>query len=109
MIGPPYPVQFSVDYPGRPLDRLTTAFRVFVVVPIAIALGTVSANTWQTSGRGGSNGVVVGAGGLLFLGPLRMILFREKYPRWCFDWNLQLLRSTSRVTAYRRLLDVRSP
>src|SRR5438105_10529111 len=109
MIGPPYPVQFSVDYPGRPLDRLTTAFRVFVIVPIAIVLGTVSANTWEASGRGASNVMVVGAGGLLFLGPLLMILFREKYPRWWFDWNLELLRFTNRVTAYLALMDDRYP
>ena len=31
-----YPVQFSVDYPDRPLNRLTTCFRVFMVIPIAI-------------------------------------------------------------------------
>jgi hypothetical protein len=46
-----YPVQFSVDYPDRPLDRLTTFFRVFVAIPIAIVLGTVAGGTWQwTSG-----------------------------------------------------------
>src|SRR5437764_140800 len=32
-----YPVRFSVDYPDRQLDRLTTAFRIFTVIPIAIA------------------------------------------------------------------------
>ena len=37
-----YPVQFSVDYPDRPLNRLTTAFRIFLVIPIAIVLSTIS-------------------------------------------------------------------
>ena len=55
MIGPTYPVQFSVDYPGRPLDRLTTGFRIFVAIPIAIVLGTVDGATWQGGGRGGAN------------------------------------------------------
>ncbi len=98
-----YPVQFSVDYPDRPLDRLTTAFRIIVVIPIAIVLGTVSA-------AGTSTGVgAVAAGGLLLLGPLLMILFRQKYPRWWFDWNLQILRFSNRVTAYLSLLDDRYP
>ena len=43
----PYPVQFSVDYPDRPLNRLTTFFRIFAVIPIAIVLGAVSGATWQ--------------------------------------------------------------
>jgi hypothetical protein len=37
-----YPVQFSVDYPDRPLNRLTTFFRIFMVIPIAIVLGAVA-------------------------------------------------------------------
>jgi hypothetical protein len=109
MIGPTYPVQFSVDYPGRPLDRLTSAFRIFVVIPIAIVLGTVDAAMWQSGNRGTQSAVVVGAGGLLFLGPLLMILFRQKYPRWWFDWNLELLRFINRVAAYLALMDDRYP
>jgi hypothetical protein len=89
----PYPVQFSVDYPDRPLNRLTSAFRVFTFIPIAIVLGTVAGSTYSsTTERGGMTATVVGAGGILFLGPLLMILFRQKYPRWWFDWNLQLMR-----------------
>src|SRR5438093_1735343 len=109
MIGPTYPVQFSMDYPARPLDRLTTAFRIFVVIPIAIVLGTVDGTTWQSTGRGEASVVLVSAGGLLFLGPLLMILFRQKYPRWWFDWNLQLLRFINRVTTYLALMDDRYP
>ena len=104
-----YPVQFSVDYPARPLDRLTTAFRIFTVIPIAIVLATVAGSTWHSSGRSGSMVVAAGAGGLLFLGPLLMILFRQKYPRWWFDWNRELLRFTNRVTAYLALMDDRYP
>ena len=36
-----YPVRFSVDYPDRPLNRLTTAFRIFTVIPIAIVLASI--------------------------------------------------------------------
>jgi hypothetical protein len=105
----PYPVQFSVDYPDRSLNRLTTFFRIFVVIPIAIVLGTVSGGTWQQTSNGRTVMVVIGAGGLLFLAPLLMILFRQKYPRWWFDWNRELLRFSNRVTAYLALMDDRYP
>jgi hypothetical protein len=108
MIGSEYPVQFSVDYPDRPLDRLTTFFRIFVAIPILLVLGTVAAGTYNSGGRGQS-AVFVGAGGLLFLGPLLMIVFRQKYPRWWFDWNLELLRFSNRVTVYVALMDDRYP
>ncbi len=75
-----YPVQFSVDYPDRPLDRLTTIFRLFMVIPIAIVLGAVAGGTWQWTSGSTTAAVASGAGGLLFFGPLLMILFRQKYP-----------------------------
>ncbi len=105
----PYPVQFSVDYPDRSLNRLTTAFRIFVAIPIMIVLGTVSGTTWSFYSSSGTVHVVAGAGGLLFLGPLLMILFRRKYPRWWFDWNLELQRFTNRVLVYVLLMDDRYP
>jgi hypothetical protein len=105
----PYPVRFTVDYPDRPLDRVTTAFRIFVAIPILIVLGTVSGGeTWEW-GTDNTRAAVVGAGGLLFLGPLLMILFRQKYPRWWFDWNLELQRFGNRVGAYLALMDDRYP
>jgi Domain of unknown function (DUF4389) len=102
-----YPVQFSVDYPDRPLNRLTSALRIFTVIPIAIVLGTIG-------GYGGEFGgdektVAVGFSGLLFVPPLLMILFRQKYPRWWFDWNLELLRFTNRVCVYFVLMSDRYP
>jgi hypothetical protein len=104
-----YPVQFSVDYPDRPLNRLTTAFRVFVIIPIAIVLGAVSGSTWQWGSGGRGSEVAAGAGGLLIAGPALMILFRQKYPRWWFDWNLELQRFTNRVGIYLALMDDRYP
>ena len=53
--------------------------------------------------------MAAGAGGLLFFAPLLMILFRQKYPRWWFDWNLELLRFSNRVGAYLALMDDRYP
>ena len=102
---PEYPVQFSVDYPDRDLSRVTTAFRIFTIIPIAIVLSTVSGGTWQSSYGHGARTTIAVAGGLLFLGPLLMILFREKYPRWWFDWNLELQRFGNRVGIYLALMD----
>jgi len=104
-----YPVQFSVDYPDRPLDRLTTFFRLFVTIPIAVVLGAVSGGTWQWKLPSGTTAVASGAGGLLFFAPLLMILFRQKYPRWWFDWNLELQRFGNRVGTYLALMGDRYP
>jgi Domain of unknown function (DUF4389) len=89
-----YPATLVVDYPERPLDRLTTFFRVFTVIPIAIILGLIG---------GGSYGQAA-AGGVIFLPTILMLLFRQKYPRWWFDWNVALTKFSFRVTAYLSLL-----
>jgi len=106
---PAYPVRLSVEYPDRPLNRLTTAFRIFVAIPILIVLGSVSGSAWSVYTSQGTVYVASGAGGLLFLGPLLMILFRRKYPRWWFDWNLELQRFTNRILVYILLMDDRYP
>ena len=41
--------------------------------------------------------------------PLLLILFRQKYPVWWYEWNRELLRFTSRVSVYLALLDDRYP
>ena len=104
-----YPVTLSVDYPDRRLNRLTTFFRIFVAIPILIVLGAVSGRTWQWSSDNRTSTVAVGVGGLLFLAPLLMIVFRRKYPRWWFDWNLELQRFGNRTAVYLALMDDRYP
>jgi hypothetical protein len=104
-----YPVRFSVEYPDRPLNRLTTGFRIFTVVPIAIVLTAIGGYNATYGNAAETTTVAIGGTGLLFLPPLLMILFRQKYPRWWFDWNLELLRFTNRVGAYLTLLDDRYP
>jgi hypothetical protein len=105
-----HPVRFAVEYPDRALNRLTTAFRIFTVIPIAIVLGSVVGYSQSYDAGGDTAGtVVVGGVGLLVIPPLLMILFREKYPRWWFDWNLELLRFMNRVGIYVALLDDRYP
>jgi len=81
----PYPVSLSIDYPDRKLNRLTTFFRLFTVIPIAIILGLIN-------------------GGLVVLPLVLMLLFRQKYPKWWFDWNLALTKFSTRVGAYFALL-----
>jgi Domain of unknown function (DUF4389) len=104
-----YPVQFSVDYPDRKLDRLSTALRIFWVIPIAIVLGAVSGGNWNWDTGDGTATGMAGAGGILFFAPLLMIVFRQKFPRWWFDWNLELYRFSNRVGAYLALMDDRYP
>jgi len=105
LTGPAYPVQFSIDYPDRELNRVTTAFRIIVAIPIAIVLATVTGGpNFGWIDRDAAYPVIVGGGGILFIAPLLMILFRQKYPRWWFDWNLNLVRFENRVLAYLFLL-----
>lgn len=95
----PYPVTYDVEYPDRELNRLTTFFRIFTVIPIAIVLGTVSGGTWSTTYEDTTT-YGAAAGGILFGGPLLMILFREKFPLWWQEWNRQLLGFGLRVNVY---------
>jgi hypothetical protein len=102
----PYPVQYSVDYPDRPLNRLTTFFRLFMVIPIAIVLALIEGSVSAYGGRAGGTASAVG---LVVLPTLLLILFRQKYPRWWFDWNLELMRFSARVGVYLALMEDRYP
>jgi Domain of unknown function (DUF4389) len=107
-----YPVEFSVDYPDRPLNRLTTGFRIFVAIPILIVAATLGGEGSSYYGSAGGENWAWGGGGaaaVLVLGPLLMILFRQKYPRWWYDWNLEVLRFENRIAAYLALMNDRYP
>src|SRR5438552_419253 len=101
-----YPVQFDVDFPSRPLDRLSTAFRLLLAIPIVIVITMLTGETLRDDDN--TNPIVIG-GAAVFLPLVLMLVFRRKYPRWWFDWNLNLLRFSNRVTAYMALLDDRYP
>ena len=103
-----YPLSFDVDFPTRPLDRWTTAFRIIMAIPIVILLSIISRDAFQT-GQHHSTTTFASGVGLLFLPLVLMLVFRQKYPRWWFDWDLNLLRFSNRVTAYLALLDDRYP
>jgi Domain of unknown function (DUF4389) len=104
-----YPVSFAVDYPDRQLNRLTTFFRIFTVIPIAIVLVTVVGTTVDFQAGEAARWGAIGGTGLLFLPPLLMLLFRRKYPRWWYDWNRELLRFMNRIGVYLALMDDRYP
>jgi len=101
----PYPVTFSVEYPDRDLNRLTTFFRIFTVIPIAIVLALLE-NATVSSGEMYWS---VSYAGLVVAPTVLLILFRKKYPRWWFDWNLELSRFVYRVGVYLTLMDDRYP
>jgi len=96
----PYPVTLDVEYPDGDLDRLTTFFRPIMVIPIAIILALVTGPTMHV----GTTKVALESGGLIFLATALMIVFRQKYPRWWFDWNLAITAFGLRVWAYIALL-----
>ncbi len=105
-----YPVNFSVEYPDRDLDRLTTFFRIFMLIPIAILFATITGFSTSYEGTGDTaTTVVVGGIGILFMPTLLMILFRQKYPRWWYEWNLNLQRFSNRIGVYVALMDDRYP
>jgi len=109
-----YPARLQIDYPDR-LDRLTTAFRLIWIIPIAVVLAVltgsgnetvvrVSEDVTTTTTRSGG-----GIGGGLFVATLLMILFRQRYPRWWFDFARELVRFETRVGAYLLLVTDRYP
>jgi hypothetical protein len=100
-----YPASLAIDYPKK-LDRLTTLVRVVWAIPALVVLSLLTAGGEgfmdeagkQASSSGG--GIVAG----LFAATLLMILFRQRYPRWWFDFALELNRFSTRVGAYLFLL-----
>ena len=99
-----YPVQLSIDYPNRDLNKLTTFFRLFAVIPIAIILGLLSGSSYGAD-MASSWDWSYAYGGVVVLPLVLMLLFRKKYPKWWFDWNLAMTKFSMRVTAYISLMD----
>jgi hypothetical protein len=94
-----YPVGLEIDYPARELDRLTTLLRPVMIIPIALVLGLVSGPTAHAG-----TDVVFESGGIVFAATALMLVFRRKYPRWWYDWNVALTELGLRVAAYAALL-----
>lgn len=101
----PYPVTLSIDYPERKLNRLTSFFRIFTSIPIWVILALlVGGSLGSNEAREAGWRIQVTTAGFVVLPTLLMILFRQKYPKWWFDWNLALSRFSMRVSAYLALM-----
>lgn len=111
-----YPARLTIDYPAS-LERLSSFFRALWIIPIAIVYGALSATATSTvtvlteTGEVISKASRTGGGivGGLFFATLLMILFRQRYPRWWFDFALELQRFGARLAAYGALLTDRYP
>jgi hypothetical protein len=99
-LGSEYPATLEIDYPDRSLNRLTSFFRPLAAIPAIILLSLVTGPMIDV-GRERTSFV---SGGVIAAATALMLLFRGKYPRWWFDWNLELTRFGTRVWAYLALL-----
>lgn len=77
-----YPVRYTVDYPEQH-SRVSALFRILLLVPALVLSSGLS---------------------MVSLPVVLMLLFRQKYPRWWFEWNRELSRFNARVTSYALLL-----
>ncbi len=98
--GAPYPARLDIDYPEEGLSRLKTLFRIVLLIPIVIVLALITGGYPDSYEVGETTYVIVSTGSVLVVPALLMLLFRRKYPRWWFDWHLELTRFTTRVSAY---------
>lgn len=104
---PEYAIRFDVPYPEAPRDKVSVALRIFMVIPIAFVLSTIAVGSYSLGWLDPSGTWtfwIGGSTGILFVGPALMTIFRQKYPRWWFDFNLELLRFGARVSSYLVLL-----
>ena len=101
-----YPARLDIDYVDQH-NRTTTFFRLFTVIPIAIVYGVLTAGATRTVTHQSGQTVTTTSGGIasgLFLATVLMILFRQRYPRWWFDFALELARFGTRIGSYFALL-----
>jgi hypothetical protein len=107
--GGDYPLTFAVDYPDRSLNRLSTALRIVTIIPIVLLAALLEGGSFTTNAGGSSARYAAGGIGILVIPVALMLLFRKKYPRWWYDWNLQLTRFSNRIAVYFALMDDRYP
>ena len=105
-----YPVNLEIDYPLKS-NRLTALFRIFLVIPISIVytLLTSSVSDIGSSANGDTSIYSYGIVGSLFAATAVMILFRQRYPKWWYNFNLELNRFNTRVASYLFLLTDKYP
>jgi len=106
-----YPASLEIVYQNK-LDRLSSFFRIFWAIPIVIIMTLLSGSGSETYTNEAGKKVTESGGGIvggLFVATALMILFRQRYPRWWFDFNLELNRFSTRVGAYLFLLTDKYP
>ena len=106
----PYPARLEIAYPDR-LNRVTTAFRLILAIPIVIVVSILTGEGPASTHTGGGWTTTTTAGitGGLSVATLLLILFRQRYPRWWFDFARELTRFTTRIAAYLALLTDKYP
>ena len=106
-----YAARLEIDFPDQ-LDRLTTLVRLFWIIPISIIYSLLTATGTDTVVTTTGQRISQSSGGIfggLFVATIVMILFRQRYPRWWFDFARELTRFGARIGAYLALLTDRYP
>jgi len=97
-----YPVSLNIDYSEKS-NRLTVFFRLFLAIPILIILALLTSSSYESE-QATKEVERVYSVGIIIIPTLLMIVFRRKYPKWWFDWNLALVKFSLRVASYLLLL-----
>jgi len=113
-----YAARLEIEYPEQ-LDRLTTLLRIIWIIPVGIILGlitgtgeTVTNTVFLNEAGEVINTTKETVGGMLAglsTATALMIIFRQLYPRWWFDFSRELTRFGARVGAYAALLTDQYP
>jgi len=106
-----YPADLQIDYPGK-LDRVSTFFRLIWAIPAFVIVSLLSSTDMTVYTNEAGRQISQSSGGImagLFAATVLMILFRQRYPRWWFDFALELNRFSMRVSAYLLLLTDKYP
>lgn len=101
-----YPASLDIDFPKK-LDRATTFIRIVWAIPILTILSLLTASGGDSYVNQAGKQMTTGGGGIvtgLFAATAIMLLFQQRYPRWWFDFALELNRFSTRVGAFLFLL-----
>ncbi len=107
-VEPSYPVRFEAEYPEQ-LGRLSSAFRIFLFIPVAIFLALVGGQAFSYGDIGEGTSTTLGAGGGIVLAIWATVIVRQYVPHWLFDFQVALMRFQVRAYGYLALLTDRFP
>jgi hypothetical protein len=81
-----YPINLKIEYPETS-NKATALIRLVLIIPIILILALISSSSEALS-----------------LAVVLLILFREKYPKWWFDWIVGINKFAYRIVAYGLLM-----